>query len=80
MTDDSPIYNFKLTQFEKAPHGRINHSKRKYVRGERGTGSGSVSISRMWHHRLVKHKWMWTGFLIGLAMAFLASFIFHIPR
>jgi hypothetical protein len=27
----------------------------------------------------VKHKWMWAGFLIGLAIVFLASFVFHIP-
>jgi hypothetical protein len=33
MTDESKLYNFKITQFEKTPHKRINHSRGKYVRG-----------------------------------------------
>ena len=36
MTDESRLYNFKMTQFQKAKHKKVNHSQDEYVRREKG--------------------------------------------
>lgn len=45
MTDESHIYNFKLTQFEKIPHHRIKHRDRVYVRGNVHTNTIESAFS-----------------------------------
>ena len=34
MTDESNIYNFKLTKYHRAKHKRIKHKSKVYVRGD----------------------------------------------
>jgi len=45
MTDESPIYNFKLTQYHKARHDRIKHKDRVYVRGDVHTNTIESAFS-----------------------------------
>lgn len=45
MTDESPIYNFKLTQFQKVPHKRIRHKSKIYVRGNVHTNTVESAFS-----------------------------------
>jgi len=34
MTDENPVYNFKLTQYRDAQHSQIKHKDKIYVRGD----------------------------------------------
>jgi transposase-like protein len=45
MTDESPIYNFKLTKYRKAKHSRIKHKSKVYVRGEVHTNTIESAFS-----------------------------------
>jgi transposase-like protein len=45
MTDESPIYNFKLTQYHRAKHRRIKHKSKVYVRGEVHTNTIESAFS-----------------------------------
>ena len=45
MTDESPIYNFKFTQFRKVPHSRIRHQDKIYVQGNVHTNTVESAFS-----------------------------------
>jgi transposase-like protein len=45
MTDESPAYNFKLTQFHKVRHGRIRHKDGVYVKGDVHTNTVESAFS-----------------------------------
>jgi transposase-like protein len=45
MTDESPIYNFKLTKYHRAKHKRIKHKSKVYVRGEVHTNTIESAFS-----------------------------------
>ena len=45
MTDESPIYNFKLTKCHRAKHKRIKHKSKVYVRGEVHTNTIESTFS-----------------------------------
>ena len=45
MTDESPIYNFKLTQFKDVRHDRIRHKEKIYVRGDIHTNTVESAFS-----------------------------------
>jgi len=45
MTDDAGAYNFRLTQFQKATHRKIRHSRGEYVRGEVHTNTVESAFS-----------------------------------
>ena len=45
MTDESPIYNFQLTQFHKVRHERIKHKDKIYVRGDVHTNTVESAFS-----------------------------------
>ncbi len=45
MTDESPIYNFKLTKYHKAKHSRIKHKSKVYVRGDVHTNTIESAFS-----------------------------------
>ncbi len=45
MTDESPIYNFQLTQFKEVPHKRIRHKSKIYVRGNVHTNTVESAFS-----------------------------------
>jgi transposase-like protein len=45
MTDENPAYNFKLTQYHKAEHGRIKHKDKVYVRGDVHTNTVESAFS-----------------------------------
>jgi transposase-like protein len=45
MTDESPIYNFKLTQFKDVPHERVKHRAKEYVRGNVHTNTVESAFS-----------------------------------
>ena len=45
MTDESPIYNFKLTQYHKTPHHRIKHKSKVYVEGNVHTNTVESAFS-----------------------------------
>ena len=62
MTDDASWYNFKLTQFQKAKHGRIRHSRGEYVRGNVHTNTVESAFSLLkrgvvgtYHQLSIKH-------------------------
>lgn len=66
MTDESKLYNFTTTQFHKAKHKRVNHSKDEYVRYEGGLTVTTNAIESAfslfkrgvvgaWHKVSVKH-------------------------
>ncbi len=45
ITDESPIYNFKLTKYHRAKHSRIKHKSKIYVRGEVHTNTIESAFS-----------------------------------
>ena len=45
MTDESNIYDFRLTQFKDVPHSRIKHKDRIYVRGNVHTNTVESAFS-----------------------------------
>jgi transposase-like protein len=45
MTDESRIYNFKLTKYHRAKHKRIKHKSKIYVRGEVHTNTIESAFS-----------------------------------
>jgi transposase-like protein len=45
MTDESPIYNFKETQFHNVRHERIKHKDKIYVRGDVHTNTVESAFS-----------------------------------
>jgi transposase-like protein len=45
MTDESNIYDFKLTQYHRAKHSRIKHKSKVYVRGEVHTNTIESAFS-----------------------------------
>jgi len=45
MTDESPIYNFKDTQFRNVRHRRIKHKEKIYVRGDVHTNTVESAFS-----------------------------------
>jgi transposase-like protein len=45
MTDESPIYNFNLTQYHRAKHSRIKHKSKVYVKGEVHTNTVESAFS-----------------------------------
>lgn len=45
MTDESPIYNFRLTKYHRAKHSRIKHKSKIYVRGEVHTNTIESAFS-----------------------------------
>lgn len=62
MTDDAKAYNFRLTQFMKAKHQRIRHSRGEYVRGEVHTNTIENAFSLLkravigtYHQLSIKH-------------------------
>ena len=67
MTDESRLYNFNMTQFQKAKHKRVNHSKDEYGRYEKGgmyvstnTVESAFSLLKRgiigtWHRVSTKH-------------------------
>jgi len=66
MTDESRLYNFKMTQFQKAKHKKVNHSQDEYVRREKGmvvttnTVESAFSLLKRgivgtWHRISTKH-------------------------
>lgn len=62
MTDESKLYNFNLTQFHKAKHSTVNHSKKEYVRGDVYTNTVESAFSLLkrgiigtWHRVSTKH-------------------------
>lgn len=62
MTDESKLYNFNLTQFRKAKHNTVNHSKKEYVRGDVYTNTVESAFSLLkrgiigtWHRVSAKH-------------------------
>jgi hypothetical protein len=61
MTDQSYIYDFRLTQFRNARHRKINH-RREYVRGDVHTNTVESSFSLLkravvgtYHQLSIKH-------------------------
>lgn len=61
MTDESTLYNFDLTQFEKK-HKTVCHSKKEYVRGDVYTNTIESAFSLLkrgiigtWHRVSAKH-------------------------
>ena len=66
MTDESKLYNFKMTQFRKVRHEKLNHSADEYVRYEGGlccstnTVESAFSLFKRgivgaWHRVSAKH-------------------------
>jgi transposase-like protein len=62
MTDESRIYDFKLTQYHKASHERVNHIKGEYVRGDVTTNNIESAFSLLkrglvgnYHQLSIKH-------------------------
>jgi transposase-like protein len=62
MTDDAGAYNFRLTQFHKAKHSTIRHSRKEYVKGEVHTNTVESSFSLLkravigtYHQLSIKH-------------------------
>jgi transposase-like protein len=62
MTDESPIYNFKLTKYHRAKHKRIKHKNKVYVRGEVHTNTIESAFSLFkrgvigsYHQLSIKH-------------------------
>jgi transposase-like protein len=45
MTDESNIYDFRLTQFKDVRHGRIKHKEKIYVRGDVHTNTVESAFS-----------------------------------
>jgi transposase-like protein len=45
MTDESPIYNFKLTKYHRAKHKRIKHKSKVYVCGDVHTNTIESAFS-----------------------------------
>jgi transposase-like protein len=45
MTDENPIYNFRMTQFKNARHGRIRHKSGIYVQGDVHTNTVESTFS-----------------------------------
>ncbi len=45
MTDESPIYNLRLTQFRNVRHGRIRHKDHVYVKGDVHTNTVESAFS-----------------------------------
>jgi hypothetical protein len=62
MTDDAGAYNFRITQFRKAKHSKIRHSRKEYVKGEVHTNTVENSFSLLkravigtYHQLSIKH-------------------------
>ncbi len=66
VTDESKLYNFKLTQYMRTPHKTVNHHDEEYVRYEKGfcvttnTVESAFSLLKRgivgtWHRVSVKH-------------------------
>jgi hypothetical protein len=62
MTDDAGAYDFRFTQFHKAPHAKIRHSRKEYVRGEVHTNTVENAFSLLkravigtYHQLSIKH-------------------------
>jgi transposase-like protein len=66
MTDESKLYNFNMTQFQKTKHKSVNHSADEYVRYEKGmvvttnTVESAFSLLKRgivgtWHKVSTKH-------------------------
>jgi transposase-like protein len=45
MTDENPIYNFRMTQFKNTRHGRIRHKSGVYVQGDVHTNTVESTFS-----------------------------------
>jgi transposase-like protein len=62
MTDESRLYNFRMTKFHNVPHGRIHHRSGEYVRGDVHTNTVENSFSLLkravigtYHQLSIKH-------------------------
>jgi transposase-like protein len=66
MTDESRLYDFKMTQFQNVKHKKVNHSEDEYVRREKGlivttnTVESAFSLLKRgivgtWHRVSTKH-------------------------
>lgn len=62
MTDESRIYDFRLTKFHKVPHSRIKHESGEYVKGHIHTNTVENSFSLLkravmgtYHQLSIKH-------------------------
>lgn len=62
ITDESKLYNFKLTQYENARHETVNHGKKEYARGDVYTNTVESAFSLLqrgivgtWHRVSAKH-------------------------
>lgn len=62
ITDESKLYNFEMTQYEKVPHKTVNHSQKEYVRGDVYTNTVESAFSLLqrgivgsWHRVSAKH-------------------------
>ncbi|HYH00079.1 MAG TPA: IS1595 family transposase [Terriglobales bacterium] len=62
VTDESRIYNFKLTQYHRVPHDKVNHIKGEYVRGDVYTNTIESAFSLLkrgvigtYHQLSIKH-------------------------
>lgn len=62
ITDESNLYGFDLTQYEKVPHKTVCHSKGEYVRGDVYTNTIESAFSLLkrgiigtWHRVSAKH-------------------------
>jgi transposase-like protein len=45
MTDENPVYNFKMTQFRHVRHATIKHKRRQYVKGDVYTNTVESAFS-----------------------------------
>ena len=45
MTDENPVYNFKMTQFHNVRHRTIKHKRRQYVKGDVYTNTVESAFS-----------------------------------